>query len=33
MTVIYKYLDCGDLYFGVARVRCEECGHTLTGRN
>jgi len=33
MTVIYKYLDCGDLYFGFARVRCEECGHTLTGRN
>ncbi len=27
MTVIYKYLDCGDLHFGFARVRCEECGH------
>jgi len=24
MTVIYNYLDCGDLYFGFARVRCEE---------
>jgi len=20
MTVIYKYLDCGDLHFGFARV-------------
>lgn len=27
MTVIYKYLDCGDLHLGFARVRCEECGH------
>ena len=27
MTVIYKYLDCGDLHFGFARVRCEKCGH------
>jgi Zn finger protein HypA/HybF involved in hydrogenase expression len=27
MTVIYKYLDCGDLHFGFARVRCEDCGH------
>ncbi|EMS77964.1 IS91 family transposase [Desulfotignum phosphitoxidans] len=27
MTVIYKYLDCGDLHIGFARVRCEECGH------
>jgi hypothetical protein len=27
MTVIYKYLDCGDLHMGFARVRCEECGH------
>jgi len=27
MTVIFKYLDCGDLHFGFARVRCEECGH------
>jgi len=27
MTVIYKYLDCGDLHFRFARVSCEECGH------
>jgi len=27
MTVIFKYLDCGDLHMGFARVRCEECGH------
>ena len=27
MTVIYKYLDCGDLHMGFARVRCDECGH------
>jgi ribosomal protein S27E len=27
MTVIYRYLDCGDLHMGFARVRCEECGH------
>jgi len=33
MTVIYKYLDCGDLHMGFARVKCEECGHTLKGRN
>ena len=29
MTVIFKYLDCGDLHMGFARVRCEEFGHTL----
>ena len=33
MTVIFKYLDCGDLHMGFARVRCEECGHTQKGRN
>ena len=22
MTVIYRYLDCGDLHMGFARVRC-----------
>ncbi len=27
MTVIFKYMDCGDLHFGFARVRCENCGH------
>jgi len=27
MTVIYKYLECGDLHMGFARIRCEECGH------
>jgi hypothetical protein len=25
--VIYRYLDCGDLHCGFARVRCDECGH------
>jgi len=25
--VIQRYLDCGDLYFGFARVKCEDCGH------
>jgi hypothetical protein len=25
--VIYRYLDCGILYNGFARVRCGECGH------
>jgi len=25
--VIHRYLDCGDLHFGVARVLCEDCGH------
>ncbi len=27
MDVIFKYLDCGDLHSGFARVRCDECGH------
>ena len=25
--VIQRYLDCGDLHFGFARVKCEDCGH------
>ncbi|MFH1930349.1 MAG: transposase zinc-binding domain-containing protein [Pseudomonadota bacterium] len=25
--VIYRYLDCGILHNGFARVRCGECGH------
>jgi hypothetical protein len=25
--VIYRYLDCGVLKNGFARVRCEDCGH------
>ena len=25
--VIYRYLDCGDLHLGFARVRCHDCGH------
>ena len=25
--VIHRYLDCGDLHFGFARVKCEDCGH------
>jgi ribosomal protein S27E len=27
MHVIQRYLDCGDLRFGFARVKCEDCGH------
>ena len=27
MDVNYKYLDCGDLHCGFARVRCDHCGH------
>ncbi len=23
ITVIYKYLDCGDLHMGFARIRCD----------
>jgi ribosomal protein S27E len=25
--VIQRYLDCRDLHFGFARVKCEDCGH------
>ena len=25
MDVIYKCLDCGDLHFGFARVKCDDC--------
>jgi hypothetical protein len=25
--VIYRYLECGGLHFGFARVRCQQCGH------
>ena len=25
--VIYRYLDCGNLHNGFARVRCKNCGH------
>jgi ribosomal protein S27E len=25
--VIRRYLDCGDLHYGFARVKCEDCGH------
>jgi ribosomal protein S27E len=25
--VIYRYLACGDLHFGFARVKCQDCGH------
>jgi hypothetical protein len=24
---IYRYLECSDLHFGFARVRCDQCGH------
>jgi hypothetical protein len=27
MKVIYKYLDCGDLHNGFARVKCCDCHH------
>ena len=27
MDVVYKYLDCGDLHFGFARIKCSICGH------
>ena len=27
MDVIQRYLDCGNLHFGFARVKCEDCGH------
>ena len=25
--VIYRYLECGDLHVGFARVRCQDSGH------
>ncbi|MFQ5950084.1 MAG: transposase zinc-binding domain-containing protein [Nitrospiria bacterium] len=25
--VMYRYLDCGDLHTGFARIRCGDCGH------
>ena len=25
--VIYRYLNCGDLHLGFARVKCPDCGH------
>ena len=25
--VIYRYLDCGILHNGFARVKCSDCGH------
>jgi ribosomal protein S27E len=25
--VIYRYLDCGDLRHGFARIKCKDCGH------
>ena len=27
MEVIYRYLDCGDLRCGFARVKCNDCNH------
>ena len=27
MEVIDRYLECGDLHCGFARVKCEDCGH------
>jgi ribosomal protein S27E len=27
IDVIYKYLDCGDLHQGFARVKCDDCNH------
>jgi hypothetical protein len=31
MKVIYKYLDCGDLHKGFARVKCCDCNHEYLG--
>ena len=28
--VIYRYLDCGILHNGFARVRCGDCGHEFS---
>jgi hypothetical protein len=25
--VICRYLDCGDLHIGFARMKCKDCGH------
>jgi hypothetical protein len=25
--VVYRYLDCGDLHNGFARVKCKDCCH------
>jgi hypothetical protein len=27
--VIHRYLDCGDLHCGFARVKCAECGKSI----
>ena len=27
LDMIYRYLDCGDLHNGFARVKCKDCGH------
>jgi hypothetical protein len=27
IDVIHRYLDCGDLHCGFARIKCENCGH------
>lgn len=27
MTVIYKFLNCGDFHLEFAWFRCQECGH------
>ena len=29
---VYKYLGCGDLKQGFARVRCRDCGHEYLRR-
>lgn len=28
-NVIYRYLDCGDLRSGFARVKCADCNHDI----
>jgi len=28
-NVIYRYLDCGDPYNGLARIKCKDCGQGL----
>ena len=25
--MIYRYLDCGDIHNGFARVKCKDCNH------
>jgi hypothetical protein len=31
MDVIHRYLDCGDLRCGFARIKCDFCGSDIRG--